>query len=353
MQRKTIDVSVQAATLPNSVVAFDTDNEDLTIQFTDRFEAEETRAYDVRVRQQNPLGLVGRTRAAGKSSWVTGCVEQSNPETSAADISIMASLGVDLDAGTAYEVDYRYRGELCSARDYSPGLWSRKVEYTASGTSSFDIEFVFKDFTPTAAKKALFDAAEERWESIIKSSLPDYSVSGEVVDDLRIEVELSSLFAGAASASVRNRRLETRLPAVSRIKIDETYYNYVSDDLFEFVILHEIGARPGLLAPVNSCGVTTSGTEVMTTRPATRYAISHFLGPLAISAFNAAGGANYAGAKVPVEDGSTRLTSASDRHHWRESVLGDEIMTPSFSASRVLSDSVRSRSRPWPISAMS
>ncbi len=54
----------------------------------------------------------------------------------------------------------------------------------------------------------------------------------------------------------------------------------------------------------------------------------HFLGLLAISAFNAAGGADYAGAKVPVEDGSTRFTSASDRHHWRESVLRDELMTP-------------------------
>ena len=324
---QTIDVSVQAATLPNPVVAFDTDDEDLTIQFTDRFEAEETRAYDVRVRQQNPLGLVGQTRAAGKSSWVTGCVEQSNPDTSAADISIMASLEVDLDAGTAYEVDYRYRGEPCSVRDYSPGLWSRKVEYTASGTSSFDIEFVFKDFTPTAAKKALFDAAEERWESIIKNSLPDYSVSGEVVDDLRIEVELSSLFTGAASAGVLNRRLETRLPAVSRIKIDETYYNSLSDDLFKSIILHEMAHALGFSANAvvwrhylrDRSDYDQIGDEI----PA-----SHFLGLLAISAFNAAGGADYAGAKVPVEDGSTRLTSASDRHHWRESVLRDELMTP-------------------------
>ncbi len=260
---QTIDVSVQAATLPNPVVAFDTDDEDLTIQFTDRFEAEETRAYDVRVRQQNPLGLVGQTRAAGKSSWVTGCVEQSNPDTSAADISIMASLEVDLDAGTAYEVDYRYRGEPCSVRDYSPGLWSRKVEYTASGTSSFDIEFVFKDFTPTAAKKALFDAAEERWESIIKNSLPDYSVSGEVVDDLRIEVELSSLFTGAASAGVLNRRLETRLPAVSRIKIDETYYNSLSDDLFKSIILHEMAHFSPLPLETNasSCRDSRAGSR--------------------------------------------------------------------------------------------
>ncbi len=316
---QTIDVTVQAATLPDPTVAFDADNEDLTIQFTDRFEAEETRAYDVRVRQQNPLGLVGQTRAAGKSSWVTGCVEQSNPETSAADISIMASLGVDLDAGTAYEVDYRYRGEPCSERrDYSPGLWSRKVEYTASGTSSFDIEFVFKDFTPTAAKKALFDAAEERWESIIKNSLPDHSVSsGEVVDDLRIEVELGSFYQGAAWAIVRIRRLETRLPAVSRIGINETYYNNsLPDDLLlETIILHEMAHALGFSAKQvvwkHYLRPRRYDDQIGDEIPD-----SHFLGPLAISAFNAAGGADYAGAKVPVE-GS----------HWRESVLRDELMT--------------------------
>ena len=316
---QTIDVTVQTATLPDPTVAFDADDEDLSIQFTDRFEAEEARAYDVRVRQQNPLGLLGQRRAAGKSSWVTGCVEQSNPDTSAADISIMASLGVVLEAGTAYEVDYRYRGEPCSKRNYSPGLWSRTVEYTTSGTSSFDIVFDFKDFTPTATKKALFDAAEERWESIIKNSLPDYSVAGDVVDDLRIEVKLGTLYFGAvASAWVHASRIETRLPAVSQITIDETYYNYVSDDLFEFVILHEIGHALGFYAGefVWSHYIRRyddqTGDEIRD---------SHFLGPLAISAFNAAGGADYAGAKVPVE-GS----------HWRESVLGDEIMTPSFSA---------------------
>ena len=156
-----------------------------------------------------------------------------------------------------------------------------------------------------------------------------------MVDDLRIEVELSSLFAGAASASVLNRRLETRLPAVSRIKIDETYYNSLSDDLFKSIILHEMAHALGFSANAvvwrhylrDRSDYDQIGDEIPD---------PHFLGLLAISAFNAAGGADYAGAKVPVEDGSTRLTSASDRHHWRESVLRDELMTPI--ASRVRSD---------------
>ena len=47
---------------------------------------------------------------------------------------------------------------------------------------------------------------------------------------------------------------------------------------------------------------------------------AHFTGPLAIKAFDEAGGANYTGgAKVPV---------ASFGAHWRESVLDDELMTP-------------------------
>ena len=52
---------------------------------------------------------------------------------------------------------------------------------------------------------------------------------------------------------------------------------------------------------------------------------THFLGQLAIRAFDAAGGKGYAGAKVPVENGAELGSSDS---HWRESVFGDELMTP-------------------------
>ncbi len=48
---------------------------------------------------------------------------------------------------------------------------------------------------------------------------------------------------------------------------------------------------------------------------------THFSGARAVAAFNSAGGSNYAGAKVPVENGG-------DDSHWRESVLGHELMTP-------------------------
>ena len=321
---QTINVTVQAATLPDPTAAFDADNEDLTIRFTDRFEAGETRAYDVRVRQQTPLEVLGKVRVGYAGDYITGCIEQSNPETSAADISIMTSVGVE--PGTTYEADYRYRGEPCTERDYSPGPWSRTVEYTTSGTSAFDVEFVFKNFTPTAAKKAVFDAAEARWESIIRNSLPDYTVDGEVVDDLRIEVELSPQALGTAAANVKILRFESHLPAVSWMKFDETFYGSLSDERLKSVILHEMAHALGFTATAHRWRHYLRGRRKYD-RIGDEIPDTHFLGPLAIAAFDDAGGADYAGAKAPVENGVTRLTSGSVDHHWRESVLGDELMT--------------------------
>ena len=321
---QTIDVTVQAATLPDPGVAFDADNEDLTIRFTDRFEAGETRAYDVRVRQQTPLEVLGQVRVGYKGDYITGCIEQSNLETGTADISIVTSVGVE--PGTTYEADYRYRGEPCTERDYSPGPWSRTVEYTTSGTSAFDVEFVFKNFTPTAAKKAVFDAAEARWERIIRNSLPDFTVDGEVVDDLRIEVELSPQALGSAAANVKILRFESHLPAVSWMKFDETFYGSLSDERLKSVILHEMAHALGFSATAHRWKHYLRGRRKYD-RIGDEIPDTHFLGPLATAAFNDAGGGDYAGAKTPVENGVTRLTSGSVDHHWRESVLGDELMT--------------------------
>lgn len=52
---------------------------------------------------------------------------------------------------------------------------------------------------------------------------------------------------------------------------------------------------------------------------------AHFAGPRAVSAFDAAGGNEYSGAKVPVETRREQFFLAGI--HWRESVLGVELMT--------------------------
>ena len=58
---------------------------------------------------------------------------------------------------------------------------------------------------------------------------------------------------------------------------------------------------------------------------------THFKGPLAIAAFDAAGGSGYTGgARVPVHSGGERGIADG---HWRQSVFGNELMTPFISPS--------------------
>ena len=60
-------------------------------------------------------------------------------------------------------------------------------------------------------------------------------------------------------------------------------------------------------------------------RPSSPGVDTYFAGPLAIAAFDAAGGTAYTGEKVPVENNA--VAGQADAH-WRESVLGSELMTP-------------------------
>lgn len=65
---------------------------------------------------------------------------------------------------------------------------------------------------------------------------------------------------------------------------------------------------------------------------------THFTGPNAIAQFNSIGGTNYTGgAIVPVENDAVNFSTGSLDGHWRESVFGNEIMTPAANASNPLS----------------
>ena len=56
---------------------------------------------------------------------------------------------------------------------------------------------------------------------------------------------------------------------------------------------------------------------------------THFDGPLTIAAFDAAGGAGFAGGKLPLENSAV---AGSADGHWRESVFRNELLTPFISA---------------------
>ena len=100
-------------------------------------------------------------------------------------------------------------------------------------------------------------------------------------------------------------------PKLSFIIIAESLLEE-SDTVLEMVVLHELG---------HALGFGTAWTEKLLKESSASNpeADTHFAGPLAIKAFNEAGGEDYEGNKVPVANGG-------DDGHWRSSVLGNELM---------------------------
>lgn len=99
------------------------------------------------------------------------------------------------------------------------------------------------------------------------------------------------------------------LPIVSRAVFDAADIDdLAASGVLVDVAFHEMAHGLGFLSTYfDRAGFLAEGSD------------PHFTGSAARGAFNAAGGNAYAGAKVPLE---------GDLSHWRESVLGAEIMTP-------------------------
>ncbi len=203
--------------------------------------------------------------------------------------------------------------------DRRGGGFSLSIEYLSSATN---------------AVRTAVDRAASRWESILSATdFADatansaftctlrgvsYTVSvGTFVDDIVIavgagEIDGSESPSVAASAGLCATRTGSNTPAIGVIVFDSADLDQLERlGLLTSVALHEIGHILGI-------GQTSSWSGLVrgTSDP-------HFTGTRAVAAFDAAGGRGYSGAKVPVQ-------SSDDTAHWRESVLGLEIMTPSL-----------------------
>jgi CARDB/Leishmanolysin/Bacterial pre-peptidase C-terminal domain/Bacterial Ig-like domain len=206
----------------------------------------------------------------------------------------------------------------------------------------YNIEVVFIDHG-TPRQDSAVTAAAERWMTLLPVDVPDLDFSGnplpantcldgqpavtDVVDDIRIFVSIKEIdgpgnvLAQATPCIVRGLG---DLPIIGFMQFDSTDLTILdaSDQLFP-VVLHEMAHVLGLGTIWSDRGFLQNPSL-----PSSAGVDTYFSGQNAIAAFDAAGGTGYSqGQKVPVEN---KATEGSSDGHWRESVLGRELMTPYF-----------------------
>ncbi len=214
-----------------------------------------------------------------------------------------------------------------SIADISPlsGLNLRDLDlrgnpYETLPKGDFDIELVLLDDF-TESQKNVLQYVTRRWMAVIMEDLPDYKFtegwsgtcngqsyaipSGERIDDLRIYVSTFSGVGVLGHGGPVLVREETHLPVVGCMAFDLSHANLLITGL------HEIGHVLGFASEIwSEFGFYQNLPD----------GDNHFNGPLAIAAFNDAGGRDYKGAKVPLQQ--------TGESHWRGGVFGDELMTP-------------------------
>ena len=206
----------------------------------------------------------------------------------------------------------------------------------APDPEGYQIDLIFWEGTTeaerfTEAEKASLRRAAARWEEVVTGDLPDVPVDVEycldpgrivgTIDDVVINVSISD--AGRINSIGQAGRCAIRESGLALMGVLWLNRNYYGPDAPEAgpnsmyqVALHEMGHVLGIGS--NKWG------DMLREKTRDVPLDTHFPGPLAVEAFNEAGGRPYTGGKVPVDNG----VSVSPNHHWRYDVLRGELMGP-------------------------
>ena len=217
---------------------------------------------------------------------------------------------------------------------------SLSVTFTAVAAadhSAFNIGLRYLS-TATTAQQLAFTNARLRWESVVSADLADVPLASsaedcgpgspavnQTIDDVLILVRLvaidgpGNILGGAGPCFVRDPGDPLTVMGVMQFDTDDLE-QLETDGFLGDVILHEMGHVLGIGTLWEFQGLLADPSL-----PSSPTADPHFTGAQAIDAFDDAGGVAYvAGAKVPVENTGGEGTADA---HWRESVLGTELMT--------------------------
>lgn len=266
----------------------------------------------------NPVGNIPVvfTPASG-SGTVTGNTVLSDPATGTAFVGSW-TLGT---AGT--------QTLLAS----STRIAGKTVSFSATVVQSlFDVEVRFIGDGASTAVRTAFAAAAAKWRSIIVGDLHNTTLTAgagtcgswspainETVNDVIILARIAPIdgvgqILGQAAPCLVNSR--TNLPALGLMEFDEAdVATMVSNGSFTDVVVHEMGHVLGIGTLWNFRRSLLSGAT--TEDP-------FFTGTSARAQFASINTVTYSGNPVPVENTGAAGTRDS---HWRESVLGRELMT--------------------------
>ena len=238
----------------------------------------------------------------------------------------VATVGAVSLGAAAITVTATDPGGLSATQSFRVTVEERVVD------TGFDIALYYDDnvrdaYRPTIESAAalvesiLADNALWDWDAPIDGEFTCRGTSHDLgtVDDVAIFVRspvMDGSGGGLAAAAVCLAREATYHPIVGAIRFDRADIG----DLHAKGILHEVAVHEFL--HVMGIGINFGALGL-----AVGNADRHFTGRRAIAAFNAAGGTDYQGSKVPTD---------IYWHHWREGVLNSELMTPSIERDNVM-----------------
>jgi hypothetical protein len=229
-----------------------------------------------------------------------------------------------------------------------PGFAGGAAVFTTTGVArpyTIDVRFLS---TPPADLRDAFVAGARRWMEVIVGDLPDFPLNHptswecyggftlppivETVDDVIIYAKIGPIdgpqnVLARANNCVDNddQRGGNKLTVIGAMEFDVDDSNtLLNEGTFTSVVAHEMG---------HVLGLTRGRYELLGLITGSGSIDPFFTGNSALAAWPSLGIA-YSGNLIPLhnEDGG-----GSADHHWRESVLGDELMTPFIDAPMPLS----------------